>query len=335
MRRVLSIASLAALTALVAATPAAATPRNPPLGLDAYMPTPPENPVTPEKAALGRRLFFDKLLSRDRSISCGSCHDPELGFTDREPVAVGVGGKKGTRRSPRLINRGYGRSFFWDGRASTLEEQVLKPIENPIEMDLAVDDAIARLSADSAYASAFQNVFGSEPDQQSLARALATYVRTIVSGDSPYDRYVAGDPGALNEEEKLGLQVFRTKGNCVTCHMGPNLTDERFHNTGVAYKEGEFVDDGRFVATKRPQDRGAFKTPTLRDVALTPPYMHDGSLRTLEDVIDDYDKGGTANPNLDPEINELRLTDKEKAALGAFLKTLTGKLQEGLEPPGS
>ena len=302
----------------------------PPLGLDAFMPIPAENPLTTEKVTLGKMLFADPVLSRDRSVACSTCHLPEQAFTDELPNAKGVFGRIGPRRVPKLINRGYGRSFFWDGRIATLEEQVLQPVINSLEMDLTLPEAVARLQADQRYVAEFQNAFGDEPNQEDLARALASYVRTVLSGDSPYDRYVAGDPGALNEEERLGLQVFRTKGNCLTCHMGPNLTDERFHNTGVAYKEGEFVDDGRFVATKRPQDRGAFKTPTLRDVALTPPYMHDGSLRTLEDVIDDYDKGGTPNPNLDPEISELRLTDKEKAALVAFLKALTGKLQEGL-----
>jgi len=294
------------------------------------MPTPADNPVTAEKAALGRRLFLDPILSRDRSVSCSTCHDPQQGFTDDLSQAKGVFGRVGTRRSPKLINRGYGRSFFWDGRIQTLEEQVLQPVINSLEMDLTLPEAVDRLRADDRYSKDFGAVFGDEPNQDDLARALSSYVRTILSGDSRYDRYVAGDAAALSEQEKLGLKVFREKGNCVTCHMGPNLTDERFHNTGVGYKNGRFSDEGRFVVTEKEEDRGAFKTPTLRDAALTPPYMHDGSLATLDDVVDSYDDGGIPNPNLDSEISRLNLSDDEKAALVAFLEALNGKLREGL-----
>ncbi len=310
----------------------AESPLQPPLGLDAFMPVPADNSLTQEKVALGRRLFLDPILSVDRSISCSSCHDAEMSFTDDRPTAVGVFGRVGPRRVPKLLNRGYGRSFFWDGRIPTLEEQVLQPVINSLEMDLTLAEAIERLSADPGYASEFRQVFGRQPDQANLAYALASYVRTIVSGDSRYDRYVAGDAGALDEAERLGLSVFRNKGNCVTCHLGPNLTDERFHNTGVAFKGGRFDDDGRFIATGRETDRGAFKTPTLRNVAETAPYMHDGSLQTLRDVIDDYDEGGTQNPHLDREMRKLGLTEAEKAALEAFLKTLTGTVREGLRP---
>lgn len=308
----------------------AASPPEPPLGLDAFMPVPAGNPLTPEKVALGQRLFLDPILSADRSISCASCHDPARSFTDNRPKAVGVLGRIGPRRVPKLLNRGYGRSFFWDGRIPTLEEQVLQPITNSLEMDLALADAVERLRADPGYVSEFREAFGRGPNEGDLARALACYVRTILSGDSRYDRYVAGDAEALDEVERLGLEVFRGKGNCVTCHLGPNLTDERFHNTGVAYKGGRFDDDGRFAVSGRERDRGAFKTPTLRNVAETAPYMHDGSIETLEDLIDDYDAGGTANPYIDREMKQIGLTNAEKAALAAFLKTLTGTVREGL-----
>ena len=302
---------------------------DPPLGLDAYMPAPPDNPVTNAKAALGRRLFFDHGLSRDHSTSCATCHDPQLAFTDREPVAVGIGGQKGARRTPRLINRVYGRSFFWDGRAKSLEEQVLKPIENPLEKDLSLDLAVDRLSADESYAAAFQEVFGAAPEPRHVAMALATYVRTIVSGDSRYDRYVAGEAGALGADERRGLDLFRGKASCVVCHLGPNLTDEEFHNTGVGWNQGTTPDLGRAQVTHQERDRGAFRTPTLREVASTGPYMHDGSLKTLKDVVDFYSDGGKPNPNLDGEMLRLDLTASEKADLIAFLHTLSGTVQEG------
>ncbi|MYB52046.1 MAG: c-type cytochrome [Acidobacteriia bacterium] len=319
---------LLATALLVAATP----PFRPPLGLDAFMPVPADNPLTPEKVELGRKLFLDPILSADRSVSCASCHDPERSFTDDRPKSVGVFDRVGPRRVPKLLNRGYGRSFFWDGRIPTLEEQVLQPVINSLEMDLEVSEAVARLAADPSYASEFREAFGRAPNQKDLARALASYVRTILSGDSRYDRYVAGATESLDEAELLGLEVFRGKGNCVTCHLGPNLTDERFHNTGIGFKDGRFEDEGRFTVSGRESERGAFKTPTLRNVAQTAPYMHDGSIATLEDVIDDYDNGGTPNPYLDREIRKLGLTETEKAALAAFMRTLTGTVQEGLRP---
>lgn len=310
----------------------AAAPKQPPLGLDAYMPTPADNPLTPQKAALGRKLFFDKRLSRDQSLSCASCHDPELGFTDRERVAVGIDGLQGSRRSPRLVNRGYGQTFFWDGRAQSLEEQVLKPIENPIEMDLKLADAIDRLAQDQEYAETFEAVFHGGPTPETVAMALASYVRTIVSGNSAYDRHVAGDSSALTPPQRRGLELFRGKAACAVCHLGPNLSDEEFHNTGVGWKDGEPEDLGRFDVTGHPEDRGAFKTPTLREVASAGPYMHDGSLETLEDVIDFYNDGGEDNPYLDFDMMQLELTDGEKSDLVAFLHALRGEVREGPAP---
>ena len=283
-----------------------------PLGLDLYLPVPEANPITPEKTAAGRALFRDTRLSRDGTVSCASCHDPARGFSSERPVAIGVFGRAGRRNAPALINRGYGRSFFWDGRVATLEEQVLQPIEDPNEMDLPVAEAASRV--------------GLTPD--GLSRALATYVRTILAGDAPYDRFVNGDRSALGDEPLRGLQIFRGKGNCTACHVGPNFSDEQFHNTGIAWKDGSFADEGRFAVSGKATDRGAFKTPTLREAAHTAPYMHDGSVATLSDVIDYYDRGANANPYLDPELRPLRLTPDEKRSLIAFLQSLSGHVVE-------
>lgn len=283
-----------------------------PLGLDSYLPVPEDNPITREKAALGRALFREKMLSRDRTVACASCHEEEKAFSDGKPLAVGIEGRVGTRRSPAIVNRVFGKSFFWDGRAKSLEEQALQPIPNPKEMDLPLAEAVERLRR-SAYAEDFRKVFAREVNAEDLGRAVATYVRTILSGDSPYDRYMAGDQGAMTAEAREGLRLFRGKAGCVRCHVGFNFTDERRHNTGA----GKIDTDG------------LFKTPTLREVARHAPYMHDGSMASLRDVIEFYDKGGKANPRLDPEIRELKLTDGEKKALAAFLESLSGRLTEG------
>ena len=272
-----------------------------PLGLDLYMPVPEDNPLTLEKIELGRRLFFDRRLSRDSSISCSSCHDPDHAFSDGRAVAVGISQRVGRRNAPALVNRGYGRLFFWDGRIATLEEQVLKPIEDPNEMDLPLEQASSRVGLDA----------------MTMSRALASFVRSLLSGDSPYDRFVSGDRAALSTQQELGLQLFRGKANCVACHVGPNFTDEALHNTGVAWRDGNFADHGA--------GQGRFKTPTLREVARTVPYMHDGSLATLEDVVEYYDAGGRANPSLDPEIRRLGLSPVEKRDLVAFLGALSGR----------
>jgi cytochrome c peroxidase len=277
-----------------------------PLGLDLYMPVPEGNPLTVENVALGRQLFFDPRLSGDGSMACATCHQPARAFTDGRAVAVGVLGGRGTRNVPALINRGYGRTFFWDGRAPSLEEQVLQPIAEPKEMGSSAQDAAERVGLTPA----------------ELARALASYVRSILSGNSPFDRFINGEREALTPTEQAGLRLFRGKGNCVACHVGPNLTDERLHNTGVAWVNGALADVGA--------GRGDFKTPTLREIARTAPYMHDGSLATLEEVIEFYDGGGRANPSLDADIRPLRLTSDEKIELLAFLQTLSGDLQEGL-----
>jgi len=219
------------------------------------------------------------------------------------------------------VNRGYGKSFFWDGRSASLEEQVLQPIVSPIEMDLTVEEAVKRLRDDRRY---------SELTRESLAQALASYVRTILAGGSPYDRYIAGDREALSEQARTGLQIFRRKENCGSCHLGPNLTDERYHNTGIAWREGRFADNGRFIVSRRDQDLGAFKTPTLRQVAARAPYMHDESIASLEEVVEYYGRGGNRNPNLDSELQPVRFSKEEKQALVAFLQSLSGVVREGM-----
>jgi cytochrome c peroxidase len=285
-----------------------------PLGLDLYLPVPEDNPMTPDKVALGRQLFFDRRLSRDNSVACATCHNPNRGFSTPVPVAIGIDGRQGRRNAPALINRGYGREFFWDGRISSLEEQVLKPIQDPNEMDLTLEEVSKRVHL----------------PERMLARALASYVRSILSGGSAYDRFVNGERAALSPEEQLGLQIFRGKGNCTACHVGPTFTDEQFHNTGVAWREGRIEDEGRFAISANPRDHGAFKTPTLREIARTAPYMHNGSIATLEDVIEFYSEGGRANRFLDSEIRPRNLTSVEKRSLVAFLRSLSGRVNEGL-----
>ena len=300
-----------------------------PLGLDLYLPVPENNPLTREKVELGRKLFFDPLLSRDQTLSCAGCHDPERAFTDGRAISEGVFGRKGTRSVPTLVNRGYGRAFFWDGRISSLEEQVLQPIQDSKEMDMTLQEILTRLRKEEDYRQGFREAFRTEVNSEGVAKALAGYVRTLLSGHSRFDRYFNGEREALSEDARQGLEIFHGKGNCAACHIGPNFTDERFHNTGVAWKNGRFMDPGRFLVTGQEKDQGAFKTPTLREIARTAPYMHDGSLKSLEDAIEFYDRGGNPNPSLDPDLKPLRLTQREKRALKTFLKSLSGHIREG------
>ena len=273
-----------------------------PLGLDAFQAVPESNPLSAAKVALGRKLFFDKDLSRDRTLACSSCHDPDRAFSDGRPIAQGFGGAEGTRNSPAIVNRGYGQSFFWDGRSASLEQQALEPILNPKELALSQDELEQRTKLKTAEVTA----------------ALASFVRTIRSGDSRFDRFTAGQADALTALEKTGLELFRGKGHCVTCHVGPNFTDEQFHNTGVAWSDHDLTDKGR--------EHGAFKTPTLRELPLTAPYMHDGSIATLEDVVEYYSEGIRRNPYLDREIRPRHFTAEEKRALLAFLLSLSGEI---------
>jgi cytochrome c peroxidase len=295
--------------------------------LDEYLPTPAANPLTVERVALGRKLFFDPLLSSNRRMACSSCHAPEHSFADAVAIPRGATGHNGRRNAPALLNRAWGVAFFWDGRAASLEEQVLQPIQDSLEMGLPLAQLLARLQADRDYRASFSLAFSNGVTAGNVARALASYVRTIRSGDSPLDRYQAGDTTALTDDARRGLALFRGKANCAACHLGPNLTDEGFHNTGVSLGGSDL---GRVGVTARAADRGKFKTPTLRDVARTAPYMHDGSITTLDDVVNFYDGGGKTNPGLDPEVHPLGLSASEKHDLVAFLRSLAGLVSAGL-----
>jgi cytochrome c peroxidase len=239
-----------------------------------------------------------------------------------------VYGRRGERNAPALINRAYGRAFFWDGRTATLEEQVLHPIRDSLEMGQPIPALIQRLRGDRSYRAAFSRAFGGAAiGSQAVARALASFVRTLRSGNASIDRWRDGDTAALSPSARRGLALFTGRANCISCHVGPNFTDEQFHNTGVSARSSRYaarVDSGRACVTGRAGDVGAFKTPTLRDVAHSGPYMHDGSLATLEEVVAFYDSGGVPNPNLDVEIKPLGLTREERLDLFAFLTALTG-----------
>lgn len=283
---------------------------------------PDDNPPTPEKIALGKQLYFDPRLSKDMTISCASCHDPKKGWSNAEQFATGVGGLKGGRNSPTIINSAYNRLQFWDGRAPTLEAQALGPIQNPIEMTMTLDDVVERLNKVDGYRKQFQAVFGADVTSDGIAKAIAAYERTVLSGNAPYDRYTAGDKQALSDAAIRGRNLFFGKANCAACHAGPNFTDNAFHNIGVGYdpQTKKFSDVGREAESKLEGDRGAFKTPTLREIARTAPYMHDGSMKTLAEVVDHYTRGGIPNPYLDEEIFPLKLTAEEQQDLIKFME---------------
>ncbi|WP_296456708.1 cytochrome-c peroxidase [Rubinisphaera sp.] len=278
-----------------------------------------ENPSTPGKIELGKMLFFDKRLSTDNTISCASCHDPAKGYSNGEQFATGVDNQKGGRNSPTVINSAFHNFQFWDGRAATLEEQALGPIQNPIEMNMKMDLALERINGIPEYRKRFEEEFGEPASDETLAKALAAFERTLLSGDAPYDRFEAGDKTALSEAAQRGKDLFFGKANCSACHSGGNFTDNSFHNIGIGMDQ-EKPDEGRFAISKLGGDTGAFKTPTLREIARTAPYMHDGSLKTLKEVVEHYNKGGIANEYLDEEIFEMNLTEQEMNDLVTFLK---------------
>ncbi|WP_437718156.1 cytochrome c peroxidase [Sorangium sp. So ce448] len=282
---------------------------------------PADNALTEARAQLGKRLFFDKRLSRTGEVACASCHRQEYAFADPDPVSRGVDGRLGQRNAPALVNLAWGESFFWDGRAATLEEQVGKPIENPDEMDLPLAEAVARVSGDDDYVTAFKDAYGGPPGEESLRHALASFVRSIVSADSRYDRHKRGDDTTFGDAERRGEALFLSEpAGCFHCHPSGMLTNEGFFNNGT-YLDGGDV--GRQVITGRTGDLGKFKVPALRNIAASAPYMHDGSLATLEEVVDQYDRGGLGHSSTDPQIEELGLSPDEKADLVAFLRSLT------------
>ena len=297
-----------------------------PSGLDSLTTfIPKDNPLTIEKIKLGRKLFFDERLSVDGTISCASCHNPLLGFADGRSVAVGIEGLEGNRSTPAIINRVFSQKQFWDGRVNSLEEQLLVPIQNPIEMNNSLENVIKTLNADESMRNEFQKVFGTDVTVEGLQKAIASFERTLLSGDSPFDKYLSGDTSALSKSARKGFELFKSeKVNCIICHKGSNFTDELFHNSGVGM-DLENPDLGRFLETKNDTDRGRFKTPTLRDIARTSPYMHNGSLRSLREVVDFYNQGGIANENLSVHIKPLHLSEDEKENLIEFLRSLSGK----------
>jgi cytochrome c peroxidase len=292
-----------------------------PLGLGPRS-VPKDNPLTEGRVRLGRQLFFDPILSADKTVACASCHQPAHGFAGTEALPRGIRGQRAARRAPSLLNRAYGASFFWDGREGTLEEQALRPIEDAAEMGSTVAGAVGRLQADETYRTQFEAAFPDGVTADNLGRALASFERVLLRGDSPVDRFRRqGDATALTPPQRQGLWLYESKARCWRCHNGANFTDESFHNTGVGWGK-EPADPGRYAVTKKEADRGKFKTPTLRGVALTGPYLHDGSLASLEEVVEFYNRGGGANPNLDPILGPLGLSKDEVRDLVAFLEAL-------------
>jgi cytochrome c peroxidase len=308
-----------------------AKPREP-LGLVPVV-WPRDNPYTPQKVALGRLLYFDPRLSADGTVSCATCHNPKYAFTDGAAVSTGIRGQKGNRSAPTVINRAYSLAQFWDGRAPTLEEQAKGPMANPIEMGSTHIGIVENLKNIQGYRTLFTTAFGTDDITiDRAAQAITTFERTIMSGNSPYDRYRAGQKTAMTPSQVRGNDVFLNKAKCDSCHEGVNFTSNMYANLGVGADKPD-PDVGRYTVTHDPKDWGVFKTPTLREIARTAPYMHDGSLKTLVDVVEYYDKGGTPNRNLDQRIKALHLTDQDKKDLVAFLNALSGEGWQKIAAP--
>jgi len=329
----LGLVDVNALTArrdsdLEAANPVRPLP-TPPLGVDGLddLPTPP----SPERVRLGRWLFYDTRLSADGTVSCATCHEPERAFSNGTRFALGTRGHAGVRKTPSFINTAHRfvpNRFGWDGRATSLEEQSLLPVANPAEMGSNASRMVQALGRIAGYVPYFEQAFGDGAiTSERVASALADYQRTRMSGNSAWDRFQAGDARALSASARRGWDLFTGNAECSRCHYGPDFTDSAFHNLGVGWvaASARYADEGRAMITGRPGDRGAFKTPTLRDVARHPPYMHDGSLATLQDVIHFYERGGVRNPHLDTQIRPLQISRDDVDALVAFLGALNGE----------
>lgn len=303
-----------------------------PLGLEQDLRVPADSPLTADKVELGKMLYFDPRLSRDYTVSCATCHNPALGFSDGLPTSVGIENRRGPRNSPTVVNTTYHPHQFRDGRTATLEEQALEQIEDPIGMGNTLDAAVETIGKIGEYRRRFQEVFGTGVTAGGMARAIAAFERTILSGNSAWDRFNADEANALGESARRGWELFRGRANCASCHFGPLLTDFDFHNLGVGMDRDE-PDLGRYTVTGVDSDRGAFKTPSLRDITRTAPYMHDGSLATLEEVIGLHDRGGEPNPWLDDSIEPLHLAAREAADLLAFLRSLDGDPPAAIKAP--
>ena len=312
-------------------TPTGAFRLTAPLGLELTSSTfhvPADNPLTEEKVKLGRKLFFDKSLSIDGTVSCSTCHLPERAFSDPNRVSIGVRSRTGTRQSPTLVNRVFSQAQFWDGRATSLEQQAVVPITNPVEMgNPDINDVLKRLRRDPAYVDSFKLAFpeNGSISAEHLGQAIASFERTILAGNSPFDRFSNGDKDAISNSALRGYRLFFGKALCSQCHLSFNFTDELYHNLGVGSLAGK-PDQGRFSVMKTDGSQGAMKTPTMRELVRTAPYMSDGSLKTLEEVIDFYDKGCQPNRWLSPKIKPLNLTSEEKSDLVEFLKSLSGEV---------
>lgn len=315
-----------------AATPTVVGPliRDVPPGFPAIS-SPSDNPLTEAKAQLGKALFFEKRLSRTAEISCGSCHLQQHAFSDPNPYSLGVEDRLGERNAPALINLAHTSTFFWDGGVTSLEDQSIAPVQNPLEMDLPLEQAVARLEGDANYEDLFTEAFGTGPTPGNYTRAVASFVRTLISGNSRYDRYLNGDTAALSERERRGETLFMgEKGECFHCHVGFNFTNDRFAHNGT-FVEGD-EDVGRERITLNQADRGRFKVPTLRNVAVSAPYMHDGSIATLDDVLAHYAAHGRGDRRTESTILSIDLSPDEQDDLVAFLAALTD--QDFLEYPG-
>lgn len=301
------------------------------LGYDrAMVKIPPGNPWTAPKAELGRHLFFDRRLSKDHTVACSNCHNPGRSWADRARFSTGLNGQRGRRNAPVLVNRIFSGKQFWDGRAGSLEEQAAIPMASVREMGESHRAIVAKVAQVAGYRELFREAYGDEKvDLDRITAAIASFERTILVYDAPWHRHEAGERNALSESGRRGLEIFRdnNRGRCSVCHSGPNFTDEKFHNTGAGTGTGAEADEGRYEVTAAEEDRGRFKTPTLMNVSLSPPYMHDGSIKTLEEVVEFYSRGGVENPvrPLDTEMRKLDLSAGDKEDLVAFLRALTGR----------
>lgn len=305
-----------------------------PVGLP-QLPVPDDNPLTAEKVELGKLLYFDTRLSKDGTVSCATCHDPKTAWAEPHPTSTGIGGQVGGANAPTVINAAYATEQFWDGRAASLEAQALGPIENPIEMGHTLAELVPQLNAIQGYKDRFQTVFGTEVTADGIAKAIAAFERTVLSGNSPYDKFQAGDKTALNEVQQRGMKVFDDAG-CSTCHTPPLFSNYKYYNAGVGAKKDQ-PDAGRKAVTKDDSDLGKIRVPSLREVAKTGPYFHDGSCATLEEAVAMMAGGGIDNPNLSAVLKGIGakgLSDQDKADVVEFLKTLSGEFPV-VEPPAA
>lgn len=284
------------------------------------VPVPADNPMTDEKVELGKTLYFDPRLSGNNVQSCMSCHAQGAGYGDGMAKFVGFEGVNGARNSPTIINSGYYQENFWDGRAGSLEEQALGPIQSKVEMNQNLDELVTEINAVPTYVDQFNTVFNDKISADNIAKAIAAFERTIVISDTAFDRYLQGEDDAISAEAKEGMKLFAGKASCISCHAGPLLSDHNYHNLGMS------GDDGRFAVTNKEEDKGKFRTSGLRGVGHTAPFMHDGSLETLKDVVQYYNVGGGDHENKSDLVKPLNLTEKEVDALVAFLESLSGEI---------